>query len=64
MCVDSDTICIDSILDDEPKITVVTPAYLHIMSETLPRRDPRTWVGLLRTRALDFFGSRCVCVCV
>jgi len=36
---------------------VVAPEFLHIISETLPRRDPKTWVSLLRTRALDFFGA-------
>ena len=35
----------------------MAPEFLHIISETLPRRDPKTWVSLLRTRALDFFGA-------
>lgn len=65
MCFESDTTCLESVLDDdEPKIIVVSPAYLTIISETLPRRDPRTWVSLLRTRALDFFGKVGVHACV
>ena len=52
-----DILCLDSILDNEPKAMLVSPSYLHILSRTLQTRAPEQWISLLRIRALDFYGN-------